>query len=259
MTTAVKAKTEAAAAAEAAPLAPGVREDDLLRVEAVDGGHGSTAVLFGVSLGVPRNGLCCLMGRNGVGKSTLLSTVVGLLKTRRGRILFDGDDVSRMRPYERARAGIAFVPQGRDCFPQLTVMENMRVVQEARKDLPRSGIDDALDLFPRLKGLLDRPAGFLSGGQMQQLAIARALVTKPRLLLLDEPTEGIQPNIILEIEDAIAQLKATSGLSILLVEQYVDFALRLAERYAVMDHGHVIDAGDTAALEDGHVRRLLAV
>jgi urea transport system ATP-binding protein len=236
-----------------------VRADDLLRVEAVDGGHGSTAVLFGVSLGVPRNGLCCLMGRNGVGKSTLLSTIVGLLRARHGRILFDGEDVTRMKPYDRARAGIAFVPQGRDCFPQLTVMENMRVVQEARRDLPRSGIDDALDLFPRLRQLVNRPAGFLSGGQMQQLAIARALVTRPRLLLLDEPTEGIQPSIILEIEDAIAELKRTAGLSILLVEQYVDFALRLAERYAVMDGGRVIDAGATSALQDGHVRRLLAV
>ncbi|HEU4701755.1 MAG TPA: urea ABC transporter ATP-binding subunit UrtE [Conexibacter sp.] len=236
-----------------------VAADDLLHVEGVDGGHGSTAVLFDVSLGVPRNGLCCLMGRNGVGKSTLMATIVGLLKARSGRIVFDGEDVTRMRPYERARAGIAYVPQGRDCFPQLTVMENLRVVQEARRDLPRDGIDEALDLFPRLKGLLDRPAGFLSGGQMQQLAIARALVTKPKLLLLDEPTEGIQPSIILEIEDAIAELKRTAGLSILLVEQYVDFALRLAERYSVMDGGRVIDAGETAALEDGHVRRLLAV
>lgn len=247
------------ATAPAEATADGLRDDDLLRVEAVDGGHGSTAVLFGVSLGVPRNGLCCLMGRNGVGKSTVLQTIVGLLKARRGRVIFDGDDITKLRPYDRARAGIAFVPQGRDCFPQLTVMENMRVVQEARRDLPRSGIDDALDLFPRLKDLLDRPAGFLSGGQMQQLAIARALVTQPKLLLLDEPTEGIQPSIILEIEDAIAQLKRTAGMSILLVEQYVDFALRLAERYAVMDGGRVVDAGDTAGLEDGHVRRLLAV
>lgn len=242
------------------PIAEGaVVADDLLRVEAVDGGHGSTAVLFGVSLGVPRNGLCCLMGRNGVGKSTLMATIVGLLKTRGGRIVFDGEDITKLRSYERARAGIAYVPQGRDCFPQLTVMENLRVVQEARRDLPRDSIDEALDLFPRLTQLLDRPAGFLSGGQMQQLAIARALVTRPKLLLLDEPTEGIQPSIILEIEDAIAQLKRTAGLSILLVEQYVDFALRLAERYAVMDGGRVIDAGTTAALEDGHVRRLLAV
>lgn len=251
------------AAATPAPVAAqgagALRDDDLLRVEAVDGGHGSTAVLFGVSLGVPRNGLCCLMGRNGVGKSTLMATIVGLLRARRGRILLDGDDVTRMKPYDRARAGIAYVPQGRDCFPQLTVMENLRVVQEARRDLDRGGIDDALDLFPRLRGLLDRPAGFLSGGQMQQLAIARALVTRPKLLLLDEPTEGIQPSIILEIEDAIAQLKGGAGLSILLVEQYVDFALRLAERYAVLDAGRVIDAGETAALEDGHVRRLLAV
>lgn len=233
--------------------------EPLLVVEGVCSGHGATQVLFGADLQVPRNGLCCLMGRNGVGKSTLMETIVGLLRTRSGRIMFDGRDISRLRAFDRARLGIALVPQGRDCFPQLTVMENFQVVAEARRATPPSAIDDALDLFPRLKAFLTRPAGFLSGGQMQQLAIARALVMRPRLLLLDEPTEGIQPNIILEIEDAIAELKRAGGMSILLVEQYVDFALRLADNYAVMDHGRMVEAGMTDSLQDGAIHDLLAV
>jgi urea transport system ATP-binding protein len=231
----------------------------LLRAEDLTVLHGSTPVLFGVSLGVPDGGLCCLMGRNGVGKSTFMATVMGLLPVRSGRILFDGEDITRLPAYERVRAGIAYVPQGRESFPHLSVMENLRVVAEARAGIDRSAIDDALDLFPRLKPLLDRPAGFLSGGQMQQLAIARALVARPRLLLLDEPTEGIQPSIILEIEDAIARLKRDRHMSILLVEQYVEFALRLADVYAIMDGGGIVASGEAAALEDGSVRQLLSV
>jgi urea transport system ATP-binding protein len=155
-------------------------------------------------------------------------------------------------------AGLAYVPQGRDGFPQLTVAENLAVVVEAGHG-DRRAVDDALDLFPRLRPLLGRRAGFLSGGQQQQLAIARALVTRPRVLLLDEPTEGIQPSIILEIEEAIAALHATAGLSIVLVEQYVEFALRLADRYVALDAGEVVASGDTSSLEDDSVRRLLAV
>jgi urea transport system ATP-binding protein len=232
---------------------------DLLRAEDLDVSHGSTPVLFGVTLGVPAGGLCCLMGRNGVGKSTFLSTVMGLLPARGGRILFDGVDITGLPAYERVRAGIAYVPQGRESFPHLTVIENLRVVAEARPGIDRSAIDEALDIFPRLQPLMNRPAGFLSGGQMQQLAIARALVARPKLLLLDEPTEGIQPSIILEIEDAIAELKRSAGMSILLVEQYVDFALRLADVYAILDAGRVVAAGDAATLEDGSVRHLLSV
>jgi len=231
----------------------------MLTVEGVNGGYGRTQVLFGVSLEVPDDGLMCLMGRNGVGKTTLLNTIMGVLPPTGGRVLFDGRDITKLSPYKRVRAGIAYVPQGREGFPHLTVGENLTVVAEATGRSDRTAIDEALDLFPRLKPILGRRAGFLSGGQQQQLAIARALVRRPSLLLLDEPTEGIQPSIIIEIEEAIAQLSATQGLSILLVEQFVEFALRLADRYVVLDAGEVVAAGDTATMEDGVVRKLLAV
>lgn len=232
----------------------------MLSVESVDAGYGRTQVLFGVTLEVPDDGLVCCMGRNGVGKTTLLHTVMGVLPITRGRVVLNGRDISALRPYERVRAGLAYVPQGRGGFPQLTVGENLAVVAEATQKADRTAaVDDALELFPRLKPILGRRAGFLSGGQQQQLAIARALVTRPAVLLLDEPTEGIQPSIILEIEDAITRLSAARGLSILLVEQFVDFALRLADRYVVLDAGEVVSAGETATMEDGAVRRMLAV
>jgi urea transport system ATP-binding protein len=234
----------------------------VLVVENLDVGYRRTQVLFGVSMEVPDGGLVCVMGRNGVGKTTLLNTVVGVLKASSGRIVWDGRDITGLRPHERVKAGIGYAPQGHPTFPQLTVAENLAVVVEAAGTgtAGKAAVDEALDLFPRLKPLLGRRAGFLSGGQAQQLALARALVTKPRLLVLDEPTEGIQPSIILEIEDAIAQLHTRDGLSILLVEQYVEFALRLADRYVVLDAGEVVASGETSELaDDSSVRRLMAV
>jgi urea transport system ATP-binding protein len=230
----------------------------VLSVESLEVAYGPTQVLFGVSLEVPEGGLCCLMGRNGVGKSTLLQTIVGLQPARRGSIALGGETITKAAPYDRVKAGIAYVPQGREAFAHLTVSENLRVVSEAS---PRSGADvveGVLERFPRLRKLLNRPAGFLSGGEAQQLAIARALVTRPRLLLLDEPTEGIQPSIILEIEDVIADLKR-DGMSILLVEQYVDFAMRLADTYAVMDVGRIVAAGPTATFERERMQQLMSV
>jgi len=231
----------------------------VLSVEGLDVAYGRTRVLFGVSLEVPSDGLVCLMGRNGVGKTTLLNALMGVLRPEGGTITFDGQDLTRLRPDERVRAGFAYVPQGHETFPHLTVEENLTVVVEAQGRGERAAMDEALDLFPRLKPLLGRRAGFLSGGQQQQLSIARALTARPRLLIMDEPTEGIQPSIILEIEDAIVQLHESAGLSILLAEQYVDFALRLADSVVVLDAGEVVQAGAVADLEEGAVRQLLAV
>ncbi len=230
-----------------------------LAVDDVRIAHGRTEVVFGVSLEVAEGSCTCLMGRNGVGKSTLLNGIMGMLPLKAGRIAIDGRDITGMHAYARARAGIGYVPQGHQVFPHLTARENLLVVFERDRNGDRTAIDDALDVFPRLRTLLDRPAGLLSGGQAQQLAIARALVSRPRLLVLDEPTEGIQPSIILEIEDAIAELHTSAGMTILLVEQYVEFALRLAERYAVMDGGLITDRGDTSSVELSAFSDLLAV
>ena len=177
-------------------------------------------------------------------------------------MLLDGRDITGLRPDQRVRAGLAYVPQGRASFPALSVRENLQVVIEncsPGAPAARAALDEALDLFPRLRKLLGRQAGFLSGGEAQQLAIARALVTRPRLLLLDEPTEGLQPSVIIEIENAIAQLNAATGLAMVLVEQFMEFALRLARRYVVLDAGRVVAEGETEGMESAAVRRLLSV
>ncbi len=231
----------------------------MLEVTNLSVSYGRTPMLRDVSLSVNEGELVCVMGRNGVGKTTLMNAVMGVLPAQSGKVVFTGRDITKKTSYARARAGLCYVPQGHTVFPQLTVWENLQVVQESRRGLKRALIDDALDAFPRLKEMLDRKAGFLSGGQQQQLAIARALVQEPKLLVLDEPTEGIQPSIIIEIEDAIRELHKSRGLSILLVEQYVDFALRLADRYAVMEHGQIVETGDTLDFEAEAFAELLTV
>jgi urea transport system ATP-binding protein len=230
-----------------------------LQVEDVDVAYGRTQVVFGVSLDVPSGSLTCLMGRNGVGKTTLLNTVMGLLPARRGRILLDGEDITKAITYKRARKGIGYVPQGHQVFPGLTVRENLNVVFERARGGDADAINDAVDVFPALAMMMNRPAGLLSGGQAQQLAIARALVTRPTLLVLDEPTEGIQPSIIMQIEDAIAQLHRTGEMTILLVEQYVEFALRLAQRYAVMDSGRIERSGEVADADPAMFASLVSI
>ncbi len=230
-----------------------------LEVDDVRIAYGRTEVVFGVSLDVPDGSFTCLMGRNGVGKTTLLNGIMGMIPLKGGRIRLDGQDITGMAAPARARAGLGYVPQGHQVFSHLTAMENLRVVLERDRKGDPKAIDEALDVFPRLRALLDRPAGLLSGGQAQQLAIARALVTRPKFLLLDEPTEGIQPSIILEIEDAIAALHRAGGMTILLVEQYVEFALRLAEHYAVMDGGILTHRGETATVALSEFSDLLAV
>ena len=231
----------------------------MLSVSGVDAAYGRARVLFGVGLEVPAGSLVCVMGRNGVGKTTLLKTVMGTLTPTAGRITFDGRDITRMPTHQRVRAGMAYVPQGHVSFPQLTVWENLRVTLEATAHRDAAAVDEALDVFPALRQFLKRPAGLLSGGQRQQLAIARALITRPRLLLLDEPTEGVQPSVIDEIEAAVERLHREVGLTVLLVEQYLDFALRLADSFVVMDAGEVVHTGATEELHDEEVRRMLAV
>jgi urea transport system ATP-binding protein len=226
----------------------------MLVVEGLDVAYGSTQVLFDVSLEVPDGALLCVMGRNGVGKTTLLRAIIGTLKPASGTIRWGGDDIVGWAPDARVRRGIAYLPQGHETFPTLTVRENLQVVAEAC--LRHSGaIDEVLELFPRLAPILNRPAGLLSGGQKQQLGLARALITDPRLLILDEPTEGLQPSIIDEIEEFIARLHRERGLSILLAEQYVDFALRVADRFVVLDAGQVVARGDTNSLADNQLVR----
>jgi urea transport system ATP-binding protein len=229
----------------------------MLEVRHLEVAYGRSQVLFDVSFDLAGDGFTSVMGRNGVGKTTLLNAVVGVLRPRSGRIVWEGRDITGLGPAERVRAGLGYVPQGHPTFPHLTVAENLRVVVEAVGS--RAALDDALDLFPGLRPLLGRRAGFLSGGQQQQLAFARALAARPRLLVLDEPTEGIQPSIIVEIEEAVARLHAAGGVAVLLVEQYVEFALRLARDYVVLEAGEVVAAGATADLEEATARRLLSV
>ncbi|GAA3812377.1 urea ABC transporter ATP-binding subunit UrtE [Sphaerisporangium flaviroseum] len=230
----------------------------MLSVQGLEAGYGRARVLFGVSFDVEPGRLVCVMGRNGVGKTTLLNTVMGVLPATAGTVSFEGTDVTRLRPHERVRLGLGYVPQGHETFPQLSVMGNLLVTLEASPHKDMAAIEEALTIFPRLKPLLKKRAGFLSGGQQQQLAMARALVTRPKLLILDEPTEGIQPSIILEIEEAIERLHA-SGLAVLLVEQYLDLALRLADRFIILDAGQVVHAGTAEELRGEEVHRLLAV
>jgi urea transport system ATP-binding protein len=231
----------------------------MLTVEGLDVAYGRAQVLFDVSLQVSPGSLVCVMGRNGVGKTTLMKAVMGVLPVRGGRVLFNGEDITRLPTHQRVRRGLGYVPQGHETFPQLTVWENLQVAIEACGRPDRAAVDEALDLFPALHGLLKRRAGFLSGGQQQQLAIARALVCRPKMLLLDEPTEGIQPSIIVEIEEAVHRLHSQAGLAILLVEQYLELALRLADEYVILDAGEVVRAGDREDLRDSSVHQLLAV
>ncbi|MCB9390269.1 MAG: urea ABC transporter ATP-binding subunit UrtE [Acidimicrobiia bacterium] len=221
--------------------------------------YGRTAVLFGISLEVREGELVCVMGRNGVGKTTLLNAITGLMGLTGGSISFDGKDISKASASARARMGIGYVPQGHAVFPQLTTRENLQVVNERLGKPDKEALNEVIDLFPALASLMNRPAGLLSGGQAKQLAIARALITRPKILILDEPTEGIQPSIIHQIEDTINDLHKATGMTMLLVEQYVEFALRLADRYAVMDGGRIVDTGDTATAEMDRFASLIAI
>ncbi|HTW15936.1 MAG TPA: urea ABC transporter ATP-binding subunit UrtE [Nocardioides sp.] len=230
----------------------------MLELTGVSVGYGRTAVVHDVDLVVPAGGAAAVMGHNGAGKTTLLRAAVGLLPVAGGTIRLDGEDVTRMRPHQRVRRGLGYVPQGQLSFPQLTTLENLQLVADGRAHGARL-VDEVLDTFPALAGLLTRKAGLLSGGQRQQLAIARTLLTQPRMLILDEPTEGIQPNVVAEIERVIAALTERGDLSVLLVEQHVGFALRVTDHYYVLESGRVTSRGRGGADAVDAVRAAMAV
>jgi urea transport system ATP-binding protein len=231
----------------------------MLAVEGIDLFYGASQALRRVSLTAKKGEVTCILGRNGVGKTSLLRAIFGLQPVRAGRIAWEDRDLTGLAPHQRARAGLALVPQGREIFARLTVRENLETgfapLPRALRQIP----DDVFTLFPVLKSMLHRRGGDLSGGQQQQLAIARALVTRPRLLVLDEPTEGIQPSIIKDIEQVIRGLAARGDMAVLLVEQYFEFARDLAASFLVMQRGAVVVSGRMEQMNEAAVRGFLTV
>ena len=232
----------------------------MLKVKQLNQYYGGSHTLRNVDIEVPGGAVTALLGRNGVGKTTLLKSLMGVLPVAGGRITLDGRDVSRMAPYARARLGMGYVPQGREIFPRLTVEENLLMGLASKtngrvQDIP----SEIYDMFPVLESMKSRRGGDLSGGQQQQLAIGRALAMNPKVLILDEPTEGIQPSIIKDIERVIKTLSGRGNMAILLVEQYYDFARELADHYVVLQRGEVVKTGSGADMEIDNVRSFMAV
>ena len=231
----------------------------MLQVKDIDLYYGASQALRGVSIEAAKGAVTCILGRNGVGKTSLLRAIIGQQEVAAGSIGWEGEEITALPSYARVRKGIAYVPQGREIFPLLTVEENLRTgfapLARAKRNIP----GEVFELFPVLYEMLGRRGGDLSGGQQQQLAIARALVTRPRLLILDEPTEGIQPSIIKDIERVIGVLREAGEMAILLVEQYFEFARGLADAFAVMERGEIVMAGDRAGMVENDVRRYLTV
>ncbi len=231
----------------------------MLEASAIDLHYGAAQVLRAVSLKAEPGKVTCVLGRNGVGKTSLLDALAGQQPVSRGAITWEGSDITTLRPSERARRGIAYVPQGREIFPLLTVEENLKTGFAPLRRGQRSIPDDVFSLFPVLQNMLRRRGGDLSGGQQQQLAIGRALVMRPRLLLLDEPTEGIQPSIIKDIGRAIVYLRSLGKIAMVLVEQYLDFARELGDHFVVMDRGSIVYSCSRDDLDEGALRQAMAI
>lgn len=231
----------------------------MLAVNNIDAFYGTSHILHGISLGVDNGGMMAVLGRNGAGKTTLLRSIIGLNPPRSGSIIYDGTDITRMKSHRRAHLGIGYVPQGREIIPDLTVEENLKlaVVASGRR---RNGIPEfVFEYFPALKSLTGRMGGVLSGGQQQQLAIARALTQEPKLLLLDEPTEGLQPSVVDEIDNIINRIHADRHCTILLVEQNLEFVRNITQRFAILDTGRIVAQGEIDELTDEVVTRHLSV
>jgi urea transport system ATP-binding protein len=232
----------------------------MLQVEQLNQYYGSSHTLRGVSLTLKKGECLALLGRNGVGKTTLLKCLMGVLPVAKGKVTWNGRDITRLKPHQRARAGIAYVPQGREIFGRLTVEENLRMGMATMSGRQAARISaEVIELFPVLGEMLGRRGGDLSGGQQQQLAIARALLAKPQLIILDEPTEGIQPSIIKDIERVVRLLRQRGDIGILLCEQYFDFARALADQFVVLSRGEVVASGAAQQMDGADVRRHLAV
>ena len=227
--------------------------ETILAVEELDVHYGGSRILRDISLQVPSGSIVAVMGRNGVGKTTLLKAIMGLLTPSKGRVFFAGEDVTALTADKRTRRGLGYVPQGREIFPQLTVRENLEIGLQARGGGGKVP-EEVFALFPVLADMQERMGGNLSGGQQQQLAIARALVGEPKVLMLDEPTEGIQPSIILEIEKVLLQLKERGEFAIVLVEQYFDFARQIADHFFLMDRGSILLQGTADELSDESIK-----
>lgn len=233
----------------------------MLALENLQVNYGKSRVVTGVSFLLQDGGSLAILGRNGVGKTTLLKCIMGLLPTAGGRILLDGREISSLRPHERSRLGMAYVPQGREILPDLTVRENLQLgcLERGDRQYMKCQTERVLGWFPALGEQLDRPGGLLSGGQQQQLALARALMTSPKILLLDEPTEGIQPNLVTALGKTLKQIGSKKGISILLVEQNLSFAQSTAERYLILQKGAVVCSGKTDSLDRSAVKHYLSV
>lgn len=231
----------------------------MLKIEGINQYYGESHTLWDISLDIKKGECTCLMGRNGVGKTTLLKSVMGLLPVREGAIYYEGEDLTALSAERRAHMGIGYVPQGRQIFPLLSVEENLRIGLQARSDKLKTIPEFIYEMFPVLKEMLGRRGGDLSGGQQQQLAIGRALVIDPKLLILDEPTEGIQPNIVQEIGDVIRKLNREIGLTVLLVEQKLPFVRRVADSFIILDRGRMMAADAVDELNDDLVRKYLTV